>query len=422
MLSLHRAHANRPSGAIVNLTKRSTVLFYEGGKPIVALKRKLHNDIVRLQVEQLVQAFRDFRKALVNFQAIKRNLAKLARDAVTAEEFRRWADEHCPPLMRFEFTDEGVILDYSACEAMSCDPALSGREERIIIPPMRFFADPHIMRVRAFPWPYPSPTNGIHPHIGEDGRVCLGNLPADYNGPSFLPILAHSLRELRRRWCADYLVHPRWVRPFAWMHYKLYKFAYSPIEGLDGKLYPDLQTLLASTPRAQAKTPLWICERCECVPCECCPDCGRPPYDCTCNSCPRCGYDCAECYLCGEQECQCECPRCHWCGSAFEDTCACRHNVSREDYRMVEVGEYTLFIPPPCKGCTPLAAGWRKSLAEMNFAEMVRFLSRLRNNFVSNSIIYSCGHSTELAVCIPCLQRLVNSPVWKYLRERGIYQ
>uniref|UniRef100_A0A6H1ZGA9 Uncharacterized protein n=1 Tax=viral metagenome TaxID=1070528 RepID=A0A6H1ZGA9_9ZZZZ len=60
--------------------------------------------------------------------------------------------------------------------------------------------------------------------------------------------------------------------------------------------------------KAKPPPPEPTCEECGCSPCECCPDCERPPGCCTCNDCPDCGCDpctCNECENCGEDPCVC---------------------------------------------------------------------------------------------------------------------
>lgn len=259
-----------------------------------------------------------YRQAVRTFLMERANVRVLARrggEPLTEERLRQWAAEHMPCVTGVRLYDTAIVFDFIATEAQfvganraayQIAELMNGRKAvptRMLIPPLRLIL--HFSRgiqVASRVTGIPRIELNTHPHVrhdrGSGGSVCTGGFEdlmeggfATWDGAISA---ATAMRAWRQVWSTDWLIAPNDSATRLWMQYSEHPEAFSPIEGLDGVVYPDVATLLASTPRNTFDLEEYLAAA---EPDEC-GSCGNDP--CSCDNCDNCGYDSdsCECYLC----------------------------------------------------------------------------------------------------------------------------
>lgn len=333
-------------------------------------------------VEAAREEMRDARSELRHFFSVS--------GRVTRTDLMGWAREKVPPVENIMLGQDGtVVVDFIACEAQLRLAGYGGFEgERMLIPAMRMVFGRPATGVRAY-----SRVHGnwyvhrnAHPHALGGGGLCLGgfeelcpSLDMWMTDPHIaITGMITILREWRRAWCNDPGANVGGAKAQAFDNFRADPQCFSPIEGLDGEIYPDVATLLEKTPRgvSSGAPPIVVCRNCSVVPCACCQSCGYLDCECTnddycgncdrvggecqCVQCPRCTYrfwsrnpsymyadfvschncDYEYCGFCGLSEGNCSCTRCDFCG----------YNKEWADI------EYGLSRPVCCGMISPFAA------------------------------------------------------------------
>lgn len=278
---------------------------------------------------------------------------------VSAKRLEEWIAGHLGGVAsNLQVYRGGISLDYIAAEARAA--GMPFEFTRLIIPPLRLVIGTrrrHGARVHALP------TTGVevyHPH--GVGASCLGNVMPGFDG-SFWDRLVSLLAGLRlwRKTFHQLRLIGSWGIAAGigtnWRAFRDHPELFSPIEGLDGRVYENIGALLAETPRERTTTRSsgrvyasgdesdedeeGICSYC-----------GEDYGGCECPSCDSCGArnstinhgDCEVCDGCGEHNSSatggCEhviCPSCGavneplgpemtetWCCIACQRTCCTR--------------------------------------------------------------------------------------------------
>lgn len=330
--------ARRRGGAFRETQMIGNVIAWDGSIPIFQdkvneLSPKITQD-ERNSLQRHASAVREskatIQRAQEEFKRIHNTLVNQLGDTPPIEEVRNWCKTNIPSVSNIFYVENGFVVDFIANECQfnnregNAGDLRLGDDERLILPPMRFaFAlNNQYILISTFVGGSPRADVYTHPHgRGRDG-ACWGNIPIRFGNftskMDWISTTLVAIREWRKSFAHDVLTRPRTCQTRIMDIYKRFPESFSPIEGLDGNVYPTMTEMLASTPRGiSGYTPApngraYSDEEGD----EWCGDCDNPNDDCTCDDCPDCGVyreDCDCCRNCGYSNDGCICETCTNC-------------------------------------------------------------------------------------------------------------